>query len=167
MKNFGLEIWSIKGVPLYKKSCFSHNLNEKTWIPLRFGFLKNPWFQVIFLEWITLSIWSKKVEWQTKTEVKSRCKHLKNVQNWVEMKWEKKNFSSWKKIFLIKKYFFKPIFYFDFPYKMWVLMNLPIIKFQKSSLQSRERIVWQNGLLLVKLHRILGFSFFKIFRHFL
>ena len=49
MKYFGLWIWTIKGVPLYKNSSFSHNLNKKTWIPLRFGFLKNPWFPFNFL----------------------------------------------------------------------------------------------------------------------
>ena len=44
MKNIGLWIRWIKGVPLYKKSIFSHNSNKNTSIPLRFHFRKNPWF---------------------------------------------------------------------------------------------------------------------------
>ena len=44
MKNIGLGIRWIKGVPLYKKSIFSHNSNKNTSIPLRFHFRKNSWF---------------------------------------------------------------------------------------------------------------------------
>ena len=44
MKTFGLSNRWIKGVPLYKKSTFSHNSNKNTSIPLRSHFRKNPWF---------------------------------------------------------------------------------------------------------------------------
>lgn len=109
---------------------------------------------------LNLSLTSKKLNVWPKMEVKSRFKHFKNVKNWLEMNWEQKNSFIWKKNFLIKKNFLNPIFDFDFPYKMWILMNLQLIKFQKSSLQSREMIVWINGLLLVKLEMILGFWIF-------
>ena len=49
MKNVGLWIRSIKGVPLYKKSMFSHNSNKNPSIPLRFHFGKNPWFSTKFI----------------------------------------------------------------------------------------------------------------------
>ena len=56
MKNVGLWIRSIKGVPLYKKSIFSHNFNKNPSIPLRFHFGKNPWFSPKFSQTFSMKI---------------------------------------------------------------------------------------------------------------
>lgn len=49
MKNIGSIFPWIKGVPLYEKSTFPHNLNKTMSIPSRFSFLKNRLFWTHFL----------------------------------------------------------------------------------------------------------------------